>query len=88
MAKKIVSKDFVPGPWETDPKPAGTFFELKRFRLLSDDDGHKYLIEVGKEEAFQKWLDAGPYWENYKGEEFESLGSHFSTYSFADPRQV
>ncbi len=65
-----------------------TFFGLKRFRLLSDDDGHKYLIEVGKEEAFRKWIEAGPYWENYAGEEFESLGSHFSTYSFADPRQI
>ena len=60
----------------------------KRFRLLSDDDGHKYLIEVGKEAAFYEWLNAGPYWENYKGEEFESLGSHFSTYSFCDPREI
>lgn len=60
---------------------------MKRFRLLSDDDGHEYLVEVGKEEKFQEWLDAAPYWENYTGEEFESIGSHFSTYSFCDPRR-
>ena len=66
---------------------SSTFFELKRFRLLSDDDGHKYLVPVDKEAAFYEWLNAGPYWENYEGEEFESLGSHFSTYSFCDPRQ-
>lgn len=58
----------------------------KRFRLLSDDDGHDYLVEVGKEKAFREFLDAGPYWKNYKGEEFESIGSHFSIYSFTDPR--
>jgi hypothetical protein len=69
-----------------DPKPAGTFFGLKRFRLLGDDDGHDYLVEVGKEEAFRKWIDAGPYWKNYTGEEFESIGSAFSCYTFADPR--
>jgi len=67
---------------------SSTFFELKRFRLLSDDDGHEYLVEVGKEETFQRWIDAGPYWENYEGEEFESLDSSFNTYSFCDPRQV
>jgi hypothetical protein len=71
-----------------DPHPTPPYTTQTRFRLLSDDDGHKYLIEVGKEEAFEKWLAAGPYWENYEGEEFESLGSHFSTYSFCDPRQV
>ena len=71
-------------------KQESTFFELKRFRLLRDDDGHDYLIEVGKEKAFEKWIAAGPYWENYKGEDFNEarIGSHFSTYSFADPRQV
>jgi hypothetical protein len=58
----------------------------KRFRLLSDDDGHDYLVELGQENAFAKWLEAGPYWEGYTGPEFESIGRHFSTYIFADPR--
>jgi hypothetical protein len=56
-----------------------------RFRFLKDDDGHTYLIQVGKEEEFARWLDAGPYWENYEGEEFESIGCHPSCYTFTNP---
>lgn len=58
----------------------------KRFRFLYDDDGHDYLVEVGKEDAFQKWLEAGPYWENYEGEEFESIGRSTTCYTFLDPK--
>jgi hypothetical protein len=57
-----------------------------RFRIHTDDDGHDYVIPVGKEDAFQAWLDAGPYWEDYHGEDFAEykLGCSLSCYSFAD----
>lgn len=57
-----------------------------RYRILEDDDGHYYLIEVGQEKAFEKWIDAGPYWEKYEGPEFYSnrLECHLSAYSFTD----
>lgn len=62
--------------------------ETKRFTFLTDDDGHMYLVEVGKqEEAFLKWLAAAPYWENYEGEEFEDIGGDPSRYTFTDPRR-
>lgn len=40
------------------------------YRLIDDDDGHWYVILVSEEKAFQKWLDAGPYWTKYKGKDF------------------
>lgn len=57
-----------------------------RFRLLSDDDGHDYVIPVGKEDAFQAWIEAGPYLEDYHGEDFAeyALGCSLTCYSFAD----
>lgn len=59
---------------------------MQRFRLLSDDDGHRYLIPVGKEKAFYAWIAAGPYWEGYTGEDFNecSLGCSLPCYSFTD----
>jgi len=58
-----------------------------RYKFLSDDDGHTYLVPVEKIEAFEKWLAAGPYWENYTGEEFESLGRSLNCFSFTDPQE-
>ena len=40
-----------------------------RYRFMSDDDGHDYLIEDGDVEKFENWLKAGPYWEDYDGKE-------------------
>lgn len=63
--------------------------EQKRYRFVSDDDGHDYLIEVGKEDAFDKWLDAVSSGDpEFEGEEFDddAIGCNPSCYSFADPR--
>jgi len=60
--------------------------EAPRYRLLPDDDGHDYVIPVGKEDAFQAWVEHGPYWEDYTGEDFNEcrLGCSLSCYSFTD----
>jgi hypothetical protein len=62
------------------PKPPA------RVRILTDDDGHDYVIPVGKEDAFQAWVNAGPYREDYHGEDFaeSALGCALSCYSFGD----
>ena len=77
---------------ETDPRVHAMveqpFFNLQRFRLLHDDDGHSYLVKVEEEADFYAWLNAGPYWEGYTGKEFKGLSSHFNSYSFCDPRQI
>lgn len=40
-------------------------------RLVDDDDGHWYVIRVEEEKSFAQWLDAAPYWEGYKGKDFD-----------------
>lgn len=31
---------------------------LQRYRLVSDNDGHDYIIEAGEEKLFYSWVDA------------------------------
>jgi hypothetical protein len=59
-----------------------------RYRFMEDDDGHTYLIAVGQEAAFLKWLAAAPYWEGYEGKDFERwrLDGDPSRFTFTDPR--
>jgi hypothetical protein len=35
-----------------------------RFRFVSDDDGHTYLIPADKKQAFDEWLEAETAWEH------------------------
>ena len=61
----------------------------KRYRILSDDDGHDYLILVGEENQFQEWLDAGPYWEGYDGKDYDGarINGAPSRITFVDPKE-
>lgn len=71
------------GKLETfDPHPP------QRWRFVKDDDGHCYLIPADKWDDFEKWMEAGPYWEDYHGEYFGdySIGSSPSNYTFTDPK--
>lgn len=57
-----------------------------RYRLLSDDCGHKYTIPVGREKDFYLWV------ESLLGENDTYKGENFTRYrvdgrlTFADPR--
>lgn len=59
-----------------------------RYCLKQDDDCHWYLIPVLRLQNFEEWLAAGPYYEDYEGEEFDSCridGPHRLT--FTDPKE-
>ena len=60
-----------------------------RYRFMSDDDGHDYLIEDGDVEKFENWLKAGPYWEDYDGKDFfdMALGTSVHFFTFTDPKE-
>lgn len=64
--------------------------KAERFRFVKDDDGHTYLIPADKQADFEKWLEAGPYWEDYKGEDFQDYetGCSACRYTFTDPKLV
>lgn len=62
--------------------------EPQRFRLLSDDDGHDYIIPVGEEKQFEAWVAATSNDEEYEGKSYEdkAIGGAPSLISFTDPR--
>jgi hypothetical protein len=45
------------------------------------------MIPADEEDAFQKWVEAAPYWEGYEGKNYEecALGGSPSNVTFADP---
>lgn len=60
----------------------------QRLRFVSDDDGHHYLIPGESSDDFQTWLDAGPYWENYKGVDYNDYRCDSpSLYTFTGVRR-
>jgi hypothetical protein len=62
--------------------------KVQRYRLVSDDDGHDYLILADKQDDFQTWLDAGPYWKKYKGKDYSDCRCDSpSVYTFTDPQR-
>ena len=63
----------------------------QRWRLMSDNDGHDYLVPVGKEVDFDNWVDS------FNGEDqgdpdgylrlgCQSLGCCPTRLTFTDPR--
>jgi hypothetical protein len=61
---------------------------MQRYKVLKDDDGHYYVVPAEKEDLFDKWVEAGPYWEGYEGEDFEkyALGGSLSLLTFSYPQ--
>jgi hypothetical protein len=58
-----------------------------RWRFVSDDDCHDYLIPAELKEEFDTWAAAGPYWENYVGEDFDIYRvDGWQQFTFTDPR--
>lgn len=59
-----------------------------RQKFVKDDDGHWYLINAEDEAEFERWLDAGPYWEEWSGKDFSDcrIGLHPSCYTFENAR--
>lgn len=59
-----------------------------RFKMVSDDDGHRYVVPVEKVEEFGRWVEAGPYWEGWQGEDFNdyAIGGAPSLVTFESPR--
>lgn len=50
--------------------------------IIKDNDGHTYLIPVGDEERFHRWVAymEGESDEKWDGYEYDPLGSHLSCY--------
>lgn len=61
---------------------------MSRFRFMSDDDGHWYLIPVELEKEFTELLDSGEYDKfNDKFYENYSIGCHPNCFTFENPKE-
>jgi len=63
----------------------------QRYKLLSDNDGHHYLVPVENEEKINKWVDSfndeeesDP--DGYEKLDAQSLGCSPTCVSFTDPK--
>lgn len=64
--------------------------KTKRWRLLSDDDGHYYLVPDEQQDAFDAWVDSFNEEEEADPDGYEKLGAISLGYSptcvsFTDP---
>jgi hypothetical protein len=55
---------------------------------MSDDDGHNYIIPSNEEAEFIRWVVAAPYWDNYKGKEYDNNRiDNTNAWTFIDPQE-
>lgn len=59
-----------------------------RFRFVSDDDGHDYLIPADKESAFDEWMEYSDVSDEWSGEDFTDCRIDYSMncYTFTNPK--
>lgn len=57
-----------------------------RYRLISDNDGHEYVIEAKDEHDFYKWVDAMEEGLGFDGLDFEVRRMNVNRLTFTDPQ--
>ena len=59
----------------------------KRYRIVGDNSGHKYFIQVGQEDLFYAWVESEEAYENvgYEGPDFNENRID-GNFTFTDPR--
>jgi hypothetical protein len=59
--------------------------EPQRYKIVSDNDGHDYVICVEEEEAFYTWVEAVENYD-YSGKGFDNCRMNCSRLTFTDPQ--
>lgn len=47
----------------------------ENMRFVEDDEGHWYLIPEELYIDFYAWIEAGPYWEDWEGIDYNNFSS-------------
>ena len=61
--------------------------EPPRFRVVTDDDGHWYLIPAERRDEFDEWLNSEAAMDGEELPWAERLNMHPSNHTFADWRE-
>jgi hypothetical protein len=60
----------------------------ERFRFVRDNDGNNYLILTDKKNEFDRWKEAGPYWKDWDGENFNRYSiDGIGEWTFENPKR-
>ena len=58
-----------------------------RYKIVSDNDGHDYVIPANLDDEFYKWVDAEENDEVYDGyEDFNEFRMNTNNLTFTDPQ--
>ena len=63
--------------------------KLQRYRVMSDNDGHEYIVPENKETEFEAWIiemDSDGLVTSLFKEDFEDMRINNSNWTFTDPR--
>ena len=69
----------------TDEKTEKALAVTQRFRLVSDESGHKYAIPVYKTDDFYKWSEAMENGDEFECDDFEEYRVE-GLLTFTDPQ--
>ncbi len=58
----------------------------QRFRLVTDNDGHDYIILEGEEIDFYLWVEASENGDDFDGKDYNSRRVNNSGWTFIDPQ--
>lgn len=58
---------------------------MNRYKLVSDNDGHKYIIKVGEENDFENWVEDMEQ-GNPTTKDFDECRINSSGWTFSDPQ--
>ena len=58
----------------------------KRYKVVSDNDGHDYVIESKDEQSFYKWVEAEEEGLAFDGLDFNVSRVNRSGWTFTDPQ--
>ncbi len=63
---------------------------MKRYRIIGDESGHEYFVEVGMEGEFENWLVAETAETEYENDRYEGRDYNANRidgrFTFTDPR--
>ena len=70
---------------QTDLQTEKNLKLLERFTLVSDGDGHEFVIPVSQLKTFESWLEMDPESEDFDCERFNDFRIDGGLLTFTDP---
>ena len=67
-------------------KMKNTTWLKERCRVITDNDGHNYIIPAGRDDDFYKWVEAEENGTKAPKLDFEPIRINCTSWAFTDPQ--